>query len=86
MVFLHTAVSETEIGWQNEYNSILFSPAKLWPYDFKASFTVSFQKNTCGTDGWKKFANLSAGRTQGSAIELGNLFFSEAQGYFFLSW
>lgn len=31
MVFLHTAVSETEIGWQNKYNLILFPPAKSWP-------------------------------------------------------
>lgn len=84
MVFLHTKMSETEIGWQNEYTFILFPPAKLWPYDFKASFTVSFQENTCGTDVWKTFANLSAGRGQpGKCYRIRESFPLRSMGIFF---
>lgn len=52
-------IGETEIGEQCEATFILFPLAEPWPYDFKASFTISFQEKTCGIDVWINFASMS---------------------------
>lgn len=52
-------IGETEIGEQCKDNFILFPPVKLWPYNFKVSFTIYFQENTWGIDVWINFASVS---------------------------